>query len=96
MIILNLPEPSTARINRFYTLEFFQICRERLNREGIFAFRVESAENYISPAQQRFLNSMHATLKQVFPHVDVVPGATNIFLGSQAPLSPVRALSPDS
>ena len=86
MIILNLPEPSTARINRFYTLEFFRLCRERLNTGGIIAFRVESAENYISSAQQRFLNSMYATLKRAFPHVEFVPGTTNIFLGSRAPM----------
>ena len=29
-VILDLPEPATAQINRFYTLEFFRAARGRL------------------------------------------------------------------
>lgn len=90
-IILNLPDPATAQLNRFYTVEFFRLCRSRLGSEGILAFRLASAENYISPSLQMFLRSMYKSLKLVFPYVDIVPGSTNIFLGSEAPLN----LDPD-
>lgn len=86
-IILNLPEPATAQINRFYTKEFFFLAKERLNTKGIFSFRVPSAENYISPELQNFLASLYCSLKEVFPFVEVVPGDTNIFLASFEPLS---------
>ena len=87
MIILNLPEPATAQINRFYTKEFFLRAKEKLTEEGVFSFRVPSAENYISPELQDFLSSLYHTLKQAFPFVEIVPGDTNIFLASSHPLT---------
>jgi len=87
MIILNLPEPATAQINRFYTKEFFLDSKEKLTEEGVFSFRVPSAENYISPELQDFLSSLYHTLKQAFPFVEIVPGDTNIFLASSHPLN---------
>jgi len=87
MIILNLPEPATAQINRFYTKEFFLKAKEKLTEEGVFSFRVPSAENYISPELQDFLSSLYHTLKQAFPFVEIVPGDTNIFLASSHPLT---------
>lgn len=87
MIILNLPEPATAQINRFYTREFFLEAREKLSEQGIFSFRIPSAENYISFELQNFLASLYYTLKEVFPVVEIVPGSTNIFLASSLPLT---------
>ena len=87
MIILNLPEPATAQINRFYTKEFFHEAREKLTEKGVFSFRVPSAENYISLELQNFLSSLYFTLKEAFSFVEVVPGDTNIFLASPQPLS---------
>lgn len=82
IIILNLPDPATAQINRFYTKEFFLKVKEKMTRQGIFSFRISSAENYISPELQSFLASLYYTLKEVFPVIEVVPGDTNIFLAS--------------
>jgi spermidine synthase len=87
VIILNLPEPTTAQINRFYTREFFFIVKSRLKDKGVFSFRVPSAENYISSELQDFLSSLFYTVKGVFSHVVIVPGNTNVFLASGRPLS---------
>ncbi len=86
-ILIDLPEPATAQINRFYTLEFFRAAAARLAPGGVFSFRVPSAENYIGPDLQRFLATMNATLRAVFPETAVVPGDSNIFLASDRPLS---------
>ena len=86
-VILDLPEPATAQINRFYTLEFFRAARGRLADGGIFSFRVPSAENYIAPPLGRFLATMNATLRAAFPEVAVVPGDSNVFLASDRPLA---------
>jgi spermidine synthase len=90
-VLLDLPEPATAQVNRFYTLEFFRRVRARLSPDGVFSFRVPSAENYISPELQDFLGTLRTTLRSVFPEVAVVPGDTNIFLASARPLT----LDPD-
>ena len=87
VIILNLPEPATAQINRFYTREFFLRARAKLAAGGVFSFRVPSAENYIRPELQRFLSVMTGTLRQAFPEVKVVPGDSAVFLASSGPLT---------
>lgn len=81
-IILNIPDPSTAQINRFYTIEFFSLAKQKLSPGGIFAFRVTSAENYISHDLQNFLSSLYFTMKDIFPMIEIVPGDSNIFLAS--------------
>ncbi len=87
LVILNLPEPATAQINRFYTQEFFREVKDKLNPGGVLSFRVPSAENYISPELRGFLSTLYVTLKEVFAEVEVVPGDTNIFLASDSPLT---------
>jgi spermidine synthase len=86
-IILNIPDPSTAQINRFYTVEFFSLAEKKLSPGGIFSFRVTSAENYISHDLQNFLSSLYFTLKDIFPLTEIVPGDSNIFLASNARLT---------
>jgi spermidine synthase len=87
IIILNLPDPSTAQINRFYTKEFFHMAKNKLSPGGIFSFRVTSAENYISPELQSYLASLYFTLKEEFPVVEIIPGDSNIFLASTGQLT---------
>jgi len=86
-VLLNLPEPATAQVNRYYTREFFLQVRGRLRPGGVFGFVLPSAENYISDALGEFLSSIAATLRSVFPEVKAVPGASCVFLASDAPLT---------
>jgi len=86
LIILNLPEPATAQVNRFYTREFFELAAAKLSEGGVFSFRVPSAEIYLSPARRMFLATLYRTLKSAFRRVDIVPGDTNVFLASSAVL----------
>jgi spermidine synthase len=86
-ILLCLPEPATAQINRYYTREFFLQVRQKLRPDGVFSFVVPSAENYISEPLGQFLSSLAATLRGVFPEVAIVPGSNCVFLASGGPLS---------
>lgn len=80
IIILGLPDPSSALLNRFYTLEFFKNCRKILNENGIIAFRLTSSENYLSEALKDFLGNIYQTLSIVFPSIIMIPGNTMYFL----------------
>jgi spermidine synthase len=86
VIILDLPEPSTGALNRFYTREFFAEVRTILDQGGIFALGLPSAENYWSPELARRNGSVYHTLRTVFPEVLVLPGEHNFFLASGVPL----------
>ena len=83
VIIVNLPDPQTAQLNRFYTVEFFQEAAAKLSSTGVLSFRLTSSENYISPELAEFLRSIHKTLRAVFPEVAVIPGETVHFFAAK-------------
>ncbi|MBZ5682485.1 MAG: fused MFS/spermidine synthase [Acidobacteriia bacterium] len=76
VIILNVPDPQTAQLNRFYTAEFFRSARDHLASGGLLALQLRSSEDYISPDLAEFLRCIHHTLRTVFPYVVAVPGET--------------------
>jgi len=83
VIILNLADPQTAQLNRFYTLEFFREVAARLASTGVFSFQLRAAEDYISPELADFLRCIRQTLGEVFPEVTVIPGGTVHFFAAQ-------------
>jgi len=87
-VLLNLPDPATAQVNRYYTREFFVEVRKKLEPGGILSFVLTGAENYFSEALSRYLASIVKTLLDVFPsRPAVVPGASVVVLASDGPLS---------
>ena len=85
-VILDLPEPSTGALNRFYTEEFFREVRAVLKPGGILSLRLPAAENYWSPELARRNGSVYHTLRAVFPNVLALPGDAVHFLASAEPL----------
>ncbi len=92
LILAGLPEPVSGQNNRFYTVEFFRLCAQRLAPEGILAFRLRSSENIWTPAMQMRMTSVSAALQSVFHRVIVLPGAANLFLAGNRNLD----TSPDA
>jgi len=85
LVILNLPDPSTAMLNRFYTLEFFEEVKERLNDGGVMVTGITSAVNYIGEEVGVYTGSLYHTLKKVFPYIVIVPGEKNYFFTTSTP-----------
>jgi spermidine synthase len=85
-ILLDLPEPTTGALNRFYTVEFFAQARALLRPGGILAFGLPSAENYWNPELARRNASIYRSLAEVYPSVAVLPGEHTFFLASETPL----------
>ena len=92
MVILNLPRPTNAQLNRFFTLECFTLVKKRLAPGGIFAVEVPSAENYLSDEQKTFICSVRNTLVRVFRKVALTPGQHAHLLATD---SAELALKPD-
>ena len=84
IIILNIGEPSTASLNRFFTLEFYQQCSTRLTSDGLLAFSFPSSAEYISDELKKLNASIYHTFKQVFQNVLVIPGDHAIMMGLQS------------
>lgn len=83
-VIVALPNPYTAQINRFYSLEFFRDVRKILARDGLFSFTVASSADYISRRQAQFLACLERTLGKQFAGVRIIPGDTAVFLAGGA------------
>jgi spermidine synthase len=88
VVILDLPDPSTAQLNRFFTVEFFAEARRVLTPDGVLAFGLGRYENYVSPELAAVLSLANRTLRSVFAHTLLLPGGRVFFLASDAPLSP--------
>ncbi|PJE57564.1 MAG: hypothetical protein COU82_01265 [Candidatus Portnoybacteria bacterium CG10_big_fil_rev_8_21_14_0_10_38_18] len=81
-IIINLPNPSTVLINRFYTEDFFNEIKHHLYPSGIFAIRLTLSPNYFGPEIKNLDASIFNALKNVFPSVLILPEDNHIFIGS--------------
>ncbi|HID62058.1 MAG TPA: hypothetical protein EYP49_04875 [Anaerolineae bacterium] len=87
VVIVDLPEPSTGQLNRFYTQEFFAEVKAILNERGVFSFGLPSAENYLNPELRHLGGNVYQTLGSVFSQIIVLPGDHNRFIASDAPLT---------
>jgi len=82
-VILELGDPSSALINRYYTQEFYTEVSRIMNKEGVLSFAVGSSANYLNEENKDFLRTLNSTLKSVFADVRSVPGDSHIFLAAQ-------------
>jgi len=86
VVIVDVPEPSTAQLNRFFTVEFLAEVKRTLSSGGVVSFSPGHYENYVSPELARMLASACRSLKQSFRNVLVIPGGRVFFLASDGPL----------
>jgi spermidine synthase len=86
VVLLDVPAPSTAQLNRYYTAECFREVKRALVTNGVVCFPLGQYENYVSPELARLLSSARRSLKECFQNVLLLPGSRVFFLGSDAPL----------
>jgi spermidine synthase len=82
VIIVNLPDPMNAQINRFYTEEFFAEAERILNPEGILSVRITAPPNIISPLFGQLLNTVWHSLSLSFANIVALPLAKTTFIAS--------------
>jgi spermidine synthase len=88
VIVVNLPEPQTAQLNRFYTREFFREAQAKLNAGGLLSLQLRSSENYLSPERADLLRCIYQTLREVFADVGFIPGETAHFFAGERSAGP--------
>jgi len=81
-VIVDMPNPDTALVNRFYTVEFFREVKGILKKDGIFALAVDVSENYMNDELKFLAGSVFKTLKEVFANCQVVAGLRGYFLAN--------------
>lgn len=85
VVLLDLPGPRSAQLNRFYSLEFFREVRQVLREGGVLLFQIASSEVYPAPEQRLLLASVRKTARLAFPQVAALPGDMCYFVLSTGP-----------
>lgn len=87
LIVMNLPQPSTGGINRFYTSGFFEEAKAVLKEGGIIALNISQSAGYIGRRMQTVNGSIYNSLKSVFKHVEVTSQEYGGLFASDSPIA---------
>ena len=85
MIVCFPPVPHNAMINRFYTREFYELCRSRLKPDGVFLTSLSGFSSYIDAEQKNFIASIYKGFIDVFPSHLRSSGETMYLIGAKKP-----------
>ncbi|MGB9716255.1 MAG: hypothetical protein ACPL1G_07610 [Thermodesulfovibrionales bacterium] len=86
LIVLNIPPPVTASINRFYTIDFFKEARRVLTQDGIISITLPQSAGYIGRSMQTANGSVYNSLRSVFRYVEVTKQEYGGFFSSDRSL----------
>jgi len=84
VILVNISEPESAEMNRYYTIEFYKLLKDKLNPAGIISVSTVAAGNYMNETSRLVHSVIFNTLKSVFSQVRVIPGGKDYFLASDS------------
>jgi len=79
LVLVLTPDPSSARLNRYFTRDFYQRLREVMAPDGVLCTEVASASNYLGREVGSYSGSLLRTLSAEFPEVTVAPGDIHTF-----------------
>ncbi len=86
-IIINISEPNTLELNRYFTMEFFELVKTRVVKNGVLSFKLLSSMNYMSDEELEMSSSIYNTLSSVFENVTLIPGENNYYIASDNDIS---------
>lgn len=87
VVILDVPDPDSVQLNRFYTVEFFGEVKTILSDGGVFSFSVSSSPHYLGRASRLLNSSLYQSLSTHFSQVILIPGTRTYFVASDAPVT---------
>ena len=79
--------PENAAQNRYFTLEYFRAAASMLKPGGILVFQLPFAENYVPPPAAYAAACVLASAREIFPRLELLPGARLTVLASARPLN---------
>jgi spermidine synthase len=84
MVIVNVPEPSNAMLNRYYTREFYSEVSRILAPGGVIVTGLPFTENYVREEVLAYGKSVFRSLSDVFEAVVISPGNRILFFASDS------------
>lgn len=85
LILIDLPDPLSLNMNRFYTREFLQTARERLcNESSLLALTLNNGTNFMTEEIRNLNSTMLQTMSPIAGNLIIIPSQKNIFLSSNS------------
>ena len=82
LILLNLPNPSTLLLNRYFTYEFFQQLKNITTPNGVVGINFPAGANYMGTELSFMGSSLLYTLRQVYEDIVLKPGDESCFFAA--------------
>jgi spermidine synthase len=85
VIFVDVPDPTSLLLNRYYTLEFFRLAQEHFShKSSLLAITLNSGANFLTPELEQLNAAVWKTFSRIFPYTLVIPSIKNIFMGSDS------------
>jgi len=85
VVLVALGDPTTAQLNRYYTLKWFRQVRRLLTPDGLVALQVMSSADYLSPELRSYNACVFHTAERAGLQVTVFPGPRMTMVASTTP-----------
>ncbi len=82
LIIVDIPDPATAVLNRYYTKEFFQEIKDTLNPGGVLTLKLKATSDSRGTAIANRNSTVYHTLRSIYPSVVVAADRDIFFFAS--------------
>jgi spermidine synthase len=82
LIVSIPPAPENIMLNRFYTREFYSLCKNHLSERGIFITSLHGFSDYMSASRRNFIASIYASFMAEFPEHLKTSGETIYLIGA--------------
>jgi spermidine synthase len=85
LIFIDVPDPSSLNLNRFYTEDFFELVKNKMMADSsVAAITLSSGTNFMTPEIEELNATVYHTFSRSFPNVILIPSIKNIFVGSSS------------
>ncbi len=88
VVILDLPSPSNISLNRYYTVQFWELLKKHLSPDGAVGFTLPWSVSYIPPELELMNVSVYRSLKSQFSSVVFMSDGENLVIASDNAISP--------
>jgi spermidine synthase len=82
LIVSIPPAPENIMLNRFYTREFYSLCKNHLSGRGVFITSLHGFSDYMSASRRNFMASIYASFTDEFPAHLKTSGETIYLIGA--------------
>ena len=86
LIVVNLPGPENANLNRFYTVEFFREAASVLREGGMLAIRIPTSRGYVSRRMKLANGTVLRSLSEAFENVALSTEEYGLLAASRDPI----------